>query len=155
MPTISYVVLVLLVAAWTWVLGRPLLQNLFNSSHRDPVGHFNRQLSVLAQAPQRSLVEPPMGFAGSFKAQSAKRRRLQWFLGFVIAAVVSLVLAVVVGGVFVWQHLLIDGLLVGYVVYAARAGALERERSSKVTSLRVVSARPASQPPFLRAVGDR
>ncbi len=154
MNTISYVVLILLVSAWTWVLGRPLLQNLLNTSHRDPVGHFNRQLSVLGQAPQHSL-QSPRAFAGGFQAQSAKSRRLQWFLGFVLAAFVSLVLAVLVGGVFVWQHLLIDLSLVGYVVYAARAGSLERERSAKVTILRVVGNRSQAQPTFLRAVGDR
>ena len=153
MNTISYIVLILLVSAWAWVLGRPLVQNLLNSSHRDPVGHFNRQLSVLGQ--QQSAHHGPRAFAGNFQAQSAKRRRLQWFLGFVIAAMVSLVLAVAVGGSFIWQHLLLDVTLVGYVYYAARAGAAERERSAKVTNLRVVGGRSMAQPTFLRAVGER
>ncbi len=154
MNLISYIVLILLVSAWTWVLGRPLLQNLFNTSSRDPVGHFNRQRSVLAQAPQQSLQDARRGFAGSFQAQTAKRRRLQWFLGFVIAAVVSLVLAVVIGGIFIWQNLIIDAALVGYVYYAARAGAIEREQAAKVTNLRIVGNRRSSKPAFLRAVGD-
>ena len=69
---------------------------------------------------------------------------------------VSLGLAVVLGGIFVWQHLLIDALLVVYVAYAARAGALERERNRKVTNLHAVPTglvRPET--PYLRAVGDR
>lgn len=85
---------------------------------------------------------------------SMKRRRLQWLMALVMAAVVSLVLAVAVGGVFVWQHVLIDVLLVGYVALASRMGAIESERGSKVTNLRVVGSNEG-QPSYLRAVGDR
>ncbi len=152
MNNISVVVLVGLFVAWGWVLGRPLLQNMLNTSRRDPVGHFNKQLSVLGQAPQQSLVQGRHSFGANFQAQSAKRRRLQWFLGFVMAAVISLGLAIAFRGAFVWQHLLIDGMLAVYVYYAARAGALETERSKKVTSLRAV---PSARPTYLRAVGDR
>ena len=156
MNMISYAVLILLVAAWAWGLGRPLLQNLLNSSRRDPVGHFTRQLSVLGRAPEQSLRHGSPGFFnGGFKGQSAKHRRLQWFMGFVMAAGVSLVLAVVLGGAFVWQHLLIDAALLTYVFYAARAGAAERERAAKVTELRLVGPQSTVQPTFLRAVGDR
>ncbi len=63
--------------------------------------------------------------------------------------------ALVFGGAFVWQHLLIDGLLLAYVVVAARMGALERERSTKVTNLRVVGGQNTGSPSYLRAVGDR
>lgn len=158
MSLISTIVLVLLVAAWGWVLGRPLLQSLLSQSQRDPVGHFNRQLSVLGNAPrQSSAIGQPSALGQSFGANrrsSMKRRRLQWFMALVMAAVVSLVLAVVVGGVFVWQHLLIDALLIGYVVLAARMGAIERERASKVTNLRVVGSNDG-QPSYLRAVGER
>lgn len=160
MSMISTFVLVFLVAAWGWVLGRPLLQSLLNTSHRDPVGHFNRQLSVLGQAPRESV---RLGTGSSFGSgpslgsprNSMKRRRLQWFMALVMAAVVSLALAVVFGGAFVWQHLLIDVLLVGYVVVAARVGAIERERASKVTNLRLVGGQNQGPAPFLRAVGDR
>jgi len=159
MSLISTVVLVLLVAAWGWVLGRPLLQNLLNKSHRDPVGHFNRQLSVLGQAPRESsrLGASNIGGGVGFTParNSMKQRRLQWFMALVMAAVVSLFLAVVFRGAFVWQHLLIDGMLVAYVVVAARVGAIERERASKVTNLHVVGGQSQGQPPYLRAVGDR
>ncbi len=154
MSLISTFVLVFLVAAWGWVLGRPLLQSLLNKSHRDPVGHFNRQLSVLGQAPRESArfgSGPSLGPARN----PMKRRRLQWFMALVMAAVVSLALAVVFGGAFVWQHLLIDALLVAYVVIAARVGSIERERASKVTSLRLVGGQNQGPAPFLRAVGDR
>ncbi len=75
-------------------------------------------------------------------------------MALVMAALISLVLAVAIGGVFVWQHLLLDVLLFGYVALAARTGAIERERSSKVTSLRIVGSNEG-QPSYLRAVGDR
>jgi Mg2+/citrate symporter len=153
MSLISTVVLILLVAAWGWVLGRPLLQSMLNRSHRDPVGHFNRQLSVLGQAPRHSATLGSSSIIAPSR-NAMKRRRLQWFMAFVMAAVVSLVLAVAFRGVFVWQHLLIDGLLVAYVALAARMGAMERERSAKVTSLRVVGQNPGSSS-YLRAVGER
>ena len=153
MSLISTVVLILLVAAWGWVLGRPLLQSLLNRSHRDPVGHFNRQLSVLGQAPRQSVGRPPSSMMAPSR-NTMKQRRLQWFMAFVMAAVASLVLAVVFRGVFVWQHLLIDGLLLAYVAVAARMGAMERERSAKVTNLRVVGQNSGS-PSYLRAVGER
>jgi hypothetical protein len=154
MSLISTVVLILLVVAWGWVLGRPLLQSLLNRSHRDPVGHFNRQLSVLGQAPRHSGGMSSSTITAPSR-NANKRRRLQWFMAFVIAAVVSLVLAVVFGGAFVWQHLLIDALLVGYVALAARMGALERERSAKVTNLHLVGGQNAGSPSYLRAVGER
>ena len=154
MSLISTLVLILLVVAWGWVLGRPLLQNLLNRSHRDPVGHFNRQLSILGQAPRHSVGKSSSSFASPSRT-SMKRRRLQWFIGFVMAAAVSLVLAVVFGGVFVWQHLLIDVLLLAYIGLAARMGAVERERSAKVTNLRVVGGQNSGSPSYLRAVGER
>lgn len=154
MSLISTIVLVLLVAAWAWVLGRPLLQSLLNSSHRDPVGHFNRQLSVLGQAPRESA-RLGTGLAFPPARNTMKRRRLQWFMALVMAAIVSLLLAVVFGGAFVWQHLLIDALLVGYVIVAARIGAAERERAAKVTDLRIVGGQNSDRPSYLRAVGDR
>ena len=154
MSLISTVVLILLVVAWGWVLGRPLLQSLLNRSHRDPVGHFNRQLSVLGQAPRHSGGMGPSTITAPSR-NANKRRRLQWFMAFVIAAVVSLVLAVLFGGAFVWQHLLIDALLVGYVALAARMGALERERSAKVTNLHLVGGQNAGSPSYLQAVGER
>ena len=152
MSLISTIVLLLLVAAWGWVLGRPLLQSMLNRSQRDPVGHFNRQLSVLGNAPRQSAA-----FAGPIAAgpsRSMKRRRLQWFMALVMAAVVSLLLGLVLGGIFWWQHLLLDVLLVGYVALAARIGAAERERANKVTSLRLVGAEESSVR-HLRAVGER
>lgn len=75
-------------------------------------------------------------------------------MALVLAAAVSLVLAVVFGGVFVWQHLLLDVMLLGYVALAARMGAVERERASKVTNLQLVG-RNEGQPSYLRAVGER
>lgn len=147
MPTFSIVVLLALLGAWTWVLGRPLLHALASRSQRDSIGQFHQQRSTLGQTPQ-------FGYAPSGRPSAAKRRRLQWFLALVMAAVVSGVLALTAGGLFVWQHLLIDVLLVGFVVMAARVGAIERERRAKVTNLRVVGS-TAVPTQHLRAVGDR
>ncbi len=134
-------------AVWVWVLGRPLLANLFNGDRRDPVGHWNRKMSVLGEAPQKSLAQDgplgamrpvsPFGPASGAPASiggsyAAKKRRLQIFMALVIAAVVSLVFAIVWRGLFIWHHLLMDALLIGYVLLTARMGALAAERA-KVT----------------------
>ena len=75
-------------------------------------------------------------------------------MALVMAAVVSLVLAIAFGGPFIWQHVIIDVMLVAYVALAARVGAIERERGSKVTSLPVMGSNDG-QPSYLRAVGER
>lgn len=136
MQPVQTIVIIGLAAVWIWVLGRPVLQNLFDRSRRDPVGQFNREMSVLGAVPNRRT--GPIGIAGkgpSLGQQSAQRRRRQIFLALAIAAVVSLGLAVFVGGVFVVQHIVIDVMFVVYVAMAARAGAAQQERGAKVTIL--------------------
>jgi hypothetical protein len=134
---------------WGWVLVRPALQNMMNGSRRDPVGHFNRQLSVLSQTSSNSSSFS----AGSWQYQPARKRRLQLFLALGFAVVVSLVLAVAFRGIFIWQHILLDLLFVGYVVLASRAGANELARSQKVTYLGSTTQRRPNE--YAKAVGDR
>ena len=157
MNLIQTLALVGLVAVWAWVLGRPLLQNVFNVARRDPVGHFSKQLSVLGRAPERSSQIPgPSSMGTSNQAwgrQSAKKRRLQVMMALVMAVVVSAVLAIALQGIFVWQLALLAFLLVGYVALAARAGAYETEHGSKVTYLN--AGRSESRPVQIQAVGDR
>lgn len=158
MSWFQYVVLAGIAAVWAWVLGRPLVMNLFNMARRDPVGHFNKKMSVLGEAPQRSLGQstrtaPSFGRGmAATGPSSAKRRRLQIFMALIIAAVVSLGLAVAFRGVFIVHHLLMDALLVGYMLLAARAGAMESERQAKVSYL--TPNRPAASPISIRAVSE-
>ncbi len=135
---VQAIIVVGLATVWIWVLGRPILQNLFDRSRRDPIGHFNREMSVLGSAPGRS--SRPVGLQPGLSrgpSRSARKRRLQIFLALGIAAVVSLVLAVIWGHPFVYQNLVIDALFVGYVALAAKAGAAQQERGSKVTVLKL------------------
>ena len=147
---ITITLLVALIGGWGWVLGRPLIHTVFNRAHRDPVGHFSRQLDTLGQAPRNSV--------SSFGAQprathGVRQRRRQIMLALVIAAVVSLGFALFSGGIFVAQHLVLDAALVGYVVAASRAGNAEAERRHKVSYLD--SGNGSSQPSYLRAASDR
>jgi hypothetical protein len=143
---------------WAWVLGRPLLQNLFNVARRDPVGHFSRQLSVLGRAPERSLAQSslttsPQATSGqAWGRQPATKRRLQLMMALVLSVMVSAVLAAVMQGIFVWQLGLLGLMLVTYFGLAARAGAYEAERGSKVTYL---NAGRTSNPVQIQAVGER
>ena len=151
MKTISTVLLIALALGWAWVLGRPLIQTVFNRAHRDPVGHFSRQLTTLGQAPRNSVTTP--SFGGQQTGYGVRHRRRQIMLALVLAAVVSLGLALAMRGIFVAQHLLIDVLLVGYVVAAARAGSLETERREKVSYLG--EANDSVSPAYLRTGSDR
>ncbi len=134
MNLITTVVLVALAAVWLWVLGRPLIMTFLNAARRDPVGNFNRKMSVLAEAPQRSLAQPaPIG--GGFRpapGSSVRRRRLTIFMALVICVVVSAVLAVIFRGLFIWNSAIFVVALAAYTLLAARAGAAEQERASKV-----------------------
>ena len=151
MPWFPTVVLTALALVWGWVLGRPALQNMMNGARRDPVGHFNHQLSVLGQTPDRNRTS--VGAAG-WQQQSAKKRRLQVFLALVMAAGASFVLALVMNGIFWWQNLLLDAALVGYLVLASRAGAAENMRTQNVSYLGTTQ-QSNSNGGYARAVGDR
>ena len=150
---VQAIIIVGLAAVWIWVLGRPVLQNLFDRSRRDPIGHFNREMSVLGSVPGRS--SRPIGLQSGMSrgpGRGAKKRRLQIFLALGISAVVSLILAVIWGHPFVYQHLVLDVLLVGYIALAAKAGAAQRERGSKVTVLKLER---TEAPAFARAANGR
>lgn len=155
MGPVNSIVIVGLAALWIWVLGRPFLANVFDRSRRDPVGHFNRELSVLGSGSSQGSRLSSARLGGGPAAmgrRSAQRRRRQILLGLAIAAVVSLVLALVFGGNFVVQNIIIDVLLVAYVALAARAGATLREQGSKVTRLNVEH---IPNPVYVRAANGR
>lgn len=119
---VQAIILGALAAVWLWVLGRPLIRSLFNMARRDPVGHFNRNMSVLGQAPQKSLAYR-QGSVGANNLRMARQRRLQIFLALCIAVVVSAGLAIAFRGLFIWNNVIMDVLLVGYTLMAAKAGA--------------------------------
>lgn len=150
------IVLLIVLSVWVWVLGRPLAANLFNKARRDPVGSFRREMSALGEAPQRSMglgaPAMPRTLGGAPTMTSARRRRLQIFMALCIAAGVSLVMALVFRGIWIYEHLLMDVLLVGYTALAARHGAAESERRSKVSYLS--PARAQASPVYIRAVND-
>ncbi len=173
MSLIQTLVLIGLVVVWGWVLGRPLLQNTFNRARRDPVGHFNRNMSVLGQAPRRSLDHSSsmssrgvqglgmqgLGMqgnrvrsGGSWATQPARKRRLQVMMGLLLAVMVSALLAVVAQGIFVAQLGVLAAALVLYVGLAAVAGAREAERGDKV---RYLNPDRAAEPARVRAVAER
>ncbi|MDA3038482.1 MAG: hypothetical protein O3C27_02945 [Actinomycetota bacterium] len=155
MTLVQTVVLVGLVLVWGWVLGRPLLQSTFNRARRDPVGHFNRNMSVLGQAPRRSL-DPGRGVAtlskGVGRPASSKKRRLQIFLALAISVVVSAAFALLFRGLFVGQLVVLAVALACYVGLATLAGAREAERGAKV---RYLNAGSAAEPAGVRAVVER
>ena len=64
-----------------------------------------------------------------------------------MAAVITLPLAIVFRGIFIAEHLMFDALLIGYTFLAARAGAVEMEQRRKVA--------PLGAPRQLRSVGLR
>ena len=138
---VQAIVIVGLATVWIWVLGRPVLQSLFDRARRDPVGHFNREMSVLGSTPGVGRGGSPSfaarSGASSMGRHNAQRRRLQIFLGLGIAVVVSLVFALAFRGAFVAQNLIIDVLFVAYTVMAARVGGVQREQGAKVTLLKV------------------
>ena len=152
MNLVQTLALVGLAAVWAWVLGRPLLQNLFNAARRDPVGHFKRQQSVLGKAPVRSMALSQGASAQSWSRQPAGKRRLQLMLALLLSTVIAGILAIVLQGIFVWQVTLLFVMLLGYVALAARAGAHESERGSKVTYLNTAVENRTVQ---IQAVGDR
>ncbi len=157
MTLVQTVVLVGLVVVWGWVLGRPLLQSTFNRARRDPVGHFNRNMSVLGQAPRRSLDHGmSMGIGGvggsGMGAYTAKKRRLQIFLALGMAVVISAILAAVFRGLFIGQLVVLAAALVVYIGLAAIAGAREAERGAKV---RYLNAGRKVEPARMRAVAER
>ncbi len=146
--TLQFVVVGALIAAWAWMLGRPVLTNLFRRSRRDSVGHFRYQQAVLGQ----SLFEDagterfddlttdrasgrPRPIA-DWRAQPVERRRLQLLLGFAISTFFSLLLAIALRDVFIRLFLLMLVCFAAYLCIAALIGAsqlrrLEQEYAAK------------------------
>ncbi len=147
-----------LILAWAWMLGRPFILHLLNSAQRDPVGHFNRQLSALGDAPRQSVNQLNAGPYGQVTGvSSTRKRRLQWFLSLSIAVTISIPLALIFQGTFIGVAVMMVAALGVFVLIAARAGAAEVERGQKVRYLAPVESAPveSSGSVYVRAVGER
>jgi hypothetical protein len=149
--------IVFLIAMWVAVLAAPVLRNRNSSANRSPgrggdsIKTFQRQLATLERtAPYRS----PIGRSGGrgrsparatptsgpvrrplTASQRAAHRRRLVLGGLIGTAVVTLGLALVVGGWFVLLHLLTDVLLVAYLTLLTRTLRLAAEREMKVAFL--------------------
>lgn len=155
--TLQFLVVGALIAAWAWMLGRPILTSLFRRSRRDSVGHFRYQQAVLGQ----SLFEDSdvgLGMASSntdrlaksvtgvgssrprpiadWRAQPIERRRLQLLLGFAIATFLSLLLAIALRGPFIRLFLLMAVCFAAYLGIAALIGASQLRRQEEEFALR-------------------
>ncbi len=133
--SISTLVLLALAGVWAVVLAPEIIKRSSSLRNSDSVTAFRNQLSSIGRhdgsgsrlhdgrsftnvvdlrdhrpAPVRPQVSPGV------------RRRRQEVLGaLAAAAVLTLLCTVAFGGAFIWLHLIVDALLVGYVVLLVQA----------------------------------
>lgn len=143
-------VLFLLAVVWavylaSWLRGR--------SEHRsvNSISSFSKHLSVLERTSpghlgggRNTVVTGSANRAanlyaptrrGGMRLSEARRRRRDVLFALGGAALVTLMLAVVAGGMFLWLHLAVDVLLATYVVLLVRSQQLASERRAKVRYL--------------------
>ncbi len=153
--TLQFVVAGSLIAAWAWMLGRPILTNLFRRSRRDSVGHFRYQQAVLSQPMgeqprSRSWSDRPRPFA-DWRAQSVERRRLQLMLGFSLATFTSLLLAIALRGSFIRLFALMAVTFVAYIGVAVYIGSSQLRRMERGERNLVSAVAPSAEPPVAAA----
>jgi hypothetical protein len=163
---VTFVVLFLLAVIWavylaSWIRSR--------TEHRsvNSISSFNKHLSVLERtsparqgltaSPTHRPTAPysgPVGMgairrhAGMTLSEARRRRRdVLYTLGGV--ALVTLMLAVVVGGSFIWLHLFADALLLTYVGLLLYGQRLASERRNKVRYLPPMGAVADLDTPYL------
>ena len=155
--------LVILGVLWAAVLLPGYLRNR-TTRQSDSVMSFRRLLSTL----ERTGPEPTRGFRGALPPRvsgvtpipmhvaspmmpsgraEARRRRRDVLLTLVGAAGITLVLAVLLGGMAIWFHLLADLFVVLYVGLLVQIRRSEAERSAKVRYL--PATRPTPEPAAL------
>lgn len=131
--TLQFVVAGALIAAWVWMLGRPILTSLFRRSRRDSVGHFRYQQAVLSRPAVHeprvwwSFADRPRPLA-DWRAQPIERRRLQMLLGFAIATFLSLLLAIALRGSFIRLFAMMAVCFVAYLGVAIYIGSAQLRR---------------------------
>ncbi len=143
-PTLQFIIAGALVAAWVWMLGRPLLTSLFRRSRRDSVGHFRYQQAVLSrpagyeEAATSRWVDRPRPLR-AWRSQPIERRRLQTMLGFALATFFSMLLAIALRGMFVRLFLIMALCNVVHIGVAAAIGARELRRRDREARARATS----------------
>ncbi len=160
-------VLFLLAVVWavylaSWIRSR--------SEHRsvNSITSFNKHLSVLERtcpgrqsqptAARMGMAPAPIGYgpvglgarrASTMTRSEARRRRRDVLFILGGAALVTLMLAVVVGGPLVWLHLAVDVVLLAYLGLLAHTQRLAVERRNKVRYLPQVGGMPDLEPSYL------
>ena len=152
-------VLFILAVIWAAVLLPPYLQNRSESRPADSISSFQRQLSVLER---RSVVVNPalqrtasprmystsMVRASRLARSEAKKRRRDVLFTLAGAAGVTLMMALLSGGLVWGLHLVCDLMLGAYVVLLAQAQQRASERETKVRYLPNRAA-PRAEPALL------
>ena len=140
--TLQFLVAGALIAAWAWMLGRPILTNLFRRSRRDSVGHFRYQQAVLGRPldedpfSRRSVTQTVLQPLRDWRGQPLERRRLQVMLGFSFATFFSLLTAIAFRGSAIRLFLIMIVCFGVYLGYAAYVGAAQIRRQQQPTSRR-------------------
>lgn len=145
--TLQFLVAGALIAAWAWMLGRPILTNLFRRSRRDSVGHFRYQQAVLGRPldedpfSRRSVTQTVLQPLRDWRGQPLERRRLQIMLGFSFATFFSFLMAIALRGSAIRLFLIMVVCFAAYLGYAAYVGAaqIRRSQQSEVRRSRRVS----------------
>ncbi|MFW2381134.1 MAG: hypothetical protein ACN4GZ_05190 [Acidimicrobiales bacterium] len=139
LPLWQMLILAAVCSLWIAWLVVPFVRSLRTREH-DSIGSFRQQLTAMGRAPEEVAYERASGgqlatSPAKWRAQSVHSRRRQIFLALCMSVVVSLVAAIIGGGIFVGLHLTMDVLLATFVAFANRAGAREVERRETVIYL--------------------
>lgn len=163
----TFVVLFVLAVIWAVYLASWLRTR---TEHRsvNSISSFNKHLSVLertsparqhevssvrpAGATRASLpyatYDPTMRRPGVMSRSEARRRRRDVLFALAGTALVTLMLAVLAGGLFVYLHLLADVALVAYVALLVHTQRLAAERRNKVHYLAPVGSMGELESPY-------
>jgi hypothetical protein len=140
---ITPLIIIFLVAMWAAVLAAPVVQNRGQQQYRggDSLKSFQRQLATLDRtggAPTRPALaqaphHPGVGRLSGSHIAAQRRRRVFTVLG--ATAALTLVMAFLLGGPFVWLHLAADAVLVVYVAAVFHTMRSHAEREMNVAFL--------------------
>ncbi len=154
----SSVLLFALAIAWAAVLLPPYIRKRRHARLGDSISLFNRHLSVLERtaptgsssaslSPMAGGSARPLPIPRSAVEGRQRRREVLAVLGAVV--LVTLAGAALIGGLFVYLHILVDVVALTYVVMLARLKRLDDERARKVRTLPVASQTGRSAEPVL------
>lgn len=163
----TYVVLLLLALLWAAVLVPPLVKNRGGRRQgpRDPFMALSSTLPPLGERGSvRGNVVPLRGqapgapqqgssqalFAPATNESEARQRRRNVLIGLAGAALVTLLLAVGLGGFFIALNLLVDLALLGFVVVLVRHQKLTQDRRNKIRPIRPVQPGYNAQPQHIQ-----